>query len=179
MKPSAGRLSAIYNPTTGASALLAKNATSAAQTEVYSGANMLAGYTASALVSVWPTNGSGQFVVGQQADRTVGLAPTLQINTGTQQPSLTALTVTTGVSLNAKALYGEVSMQSTAISALSCTTAGSANNLMESNFASQNAVQIRAPMSRTVISTPQTIYYTASVGSGTMTFMLWTTGYDF
>lgn len=52
-------LYAIYNPTTGASALLAKNATSAVQTNVYVGANMSSGYTASALVSVWPTNSSG------------------------------------------------------------------------------------------------------------------------
>jgi hypothetical protein len=52
---------AIYNPTTGASALLARNATAAAQPTVYGGANMPAGYTASALISVWPTNASGQF----------------------------------------------------------------------------------------------------------------------
>lgn len=169
----------IYNPATATWKLLGYNATSAAAPNVYGGANMPAGYTASVLTSVWPTNGSGQFVVGQQADRTVGLAPTLQINTTTQQTSLTSLTVTTGVAPNAKAVYGEVSVQSTVSSALSCSTAGSANSLMESNFASQNAVQIRAPMSRTLLTTPQTIYYTASVGSGTMTFQLWTTGYDF
>ncbi|WP_259341530.1 hypothetical protein [Ralstonia solanacearum] len=169
---------AIYNPTTGVSALLAQNASSA-RADVYGGANMPAGYTASALVSVWPTNASGQFVVGQQAGRTVGLAPTLQINTSTAQSSLTSLTVSTGVAPNAKAFYGEVSVQSTVSSALSCSTAGSANNLMESNFASQNSVQIRAPMLRTLLTTPQTIYYTASVGSGTMTFQLWSTGYDF
>ena len=50
---------AIYNPTTATSALLATNATSSIVGEVYGGANMPAGYTASALVAVWPTNASG------------------------------------------------------------------------------------------------------------------------
>ncbi|MGA3803675.1 hypothetical protein ACI2VC_06690 [Ralstonia nicotianae] len=171
-------LYAIYNPTTGVSALLARNAATV-QGNVYGGANMPAGYTASALVSVWPTNGSGQFVVGIQADRTIGLAPTAQINTSTQQVSLTSLTVTTGVAPNAKAVYGEVSVQTTSSSAMACSVASSANNLMESNIANQNAVQIRAVFQRTLLVTPQTIFYTASVGIGTMTFQLWTTGYDF
>lgn len=171
-------LYAIYNPTTGVSALLARNAATV-QGNVYGGANMPAGYTASALVSVWPTNGSGQFVVGIQADRTIGLAPTAQINTSTQQVSLTSLTVTTGVAPNAKAVYGEVSVQTTSSSAMACSVASSANNLMESNIANQNAVQIRTVFQRTLLVTPQTIFYTASVGIGTMTFQLWTTGYDF
>ncbi|MBX9498177.1 tail fiber protein [Yersinia enterocolitica] len=65
-------LYAIYNPTSGATALLAVNATSAPAPEVYGGANMPAGYTASALVSVWGTS-SGQFVVGHQMGRHVGI----------------------------------------------------------------------------------------------------------
>lgn len=172
-------LYAIYNPTSGSSALLAVSVSGPAVPNIYGGANMPAGYTASALVSVWPTNGSGQFVVGIQADRTVGLAPTLQLSTGTQQASLTALTVTTGVPPNAKAVYGEVSVQTTSISAMSCSVASSTNTLMESNIANQNAVQIRTVFQRTLLVTPQTLYYTASVGAGTMTFQLWTTGYDF
>lgn len=65
-------LYAIYNPTSGATAMLAVNATSAPAPEVYGGANMPAGYTASALVSVWGTS-SGQFVVGHQMGRHVGI----------------------------------------------------------------------------------------------------------
>ncbi|CND01150.1 tail fiber protein [Yersinia frederiksenii] len=65
-------LYAIYNPTSGATALLAVNATSALAPEVYGGANMPAGYTASALVSVWGTS-SGQFVVGHQMGRHIGI----------------------------------------------------------------------------------------------------------
>lgn len=61
-------LYAIYNPTTATAALLATNAATL-QSNVYGGANMPSGYTASALVLVWPTNASKQFVVGAQIDR--------------------------------------------------------------------------------------------------------------
>lgn len=57
--------------TTGASALLAANATSATMPEVYGGANMPSGYTASALISVVPTNSSGQIVALSQNSRTI------------------------------------------------------------------------------------------------------------
>ncbi|WP_053077741.1 hypothetical protein [Burkholderia cepacia] len=68
-------LYAIYNPTTRASALLATNATSSLAPSVYGGSNMPAGYTASALVSVWPTNASSQFAVGMQDDRKIWITP--------------------------------------------------------------------------------------------------------
>jgi hypothetical protein len=57
---------AIYNPTTQTAALLARTEGASAATSIYSGANMPAGYTASALVGVWPTNASSQFVAGYQ-----------------------------------------------------------------------------------------------------------------
>ncbi|WP_372558808.1 hypothetical protein [Yersinia sp. 1652 StPb PI] len=83
--PAAGfvALYAIYNPTTQISALLAVNATSVLAPEVYSGANMPSGYTASALVSVWRT-ASSQFTVGYQLDRSISF------------PRITVLTTTTG-----------------------------------------------------------------------------------
>jgi hypothetical protein len=57
---------AIWNPTTSTAALLARTEGASAATTVYSGANLPAGYTASALVGVWPTNASSQFVAGYQ-----------------------------------------------------------------------------------------------------------------
>ncbi|PNM24232.1 hypothetical protein A6J66_008530 [Yersinia enterocolitica] len=83
--PAAGfvALYAIYNPTTQVSALLAVNATSVLAPEVYGGANMPSGYTASALVSVWRT-ASSQFTVGYQLDRSISF------------PRITVLTTTTG-----------------------------------------------------------------------------------
>lgn len=96
---------AIYNPTTGTSALLAKNGTSGVQTEVYSGANMPAGFTASALVSVWPTNGSSQLVVGGQNGRTISRMNVLVVNTSSIVTN-TAINIAAAVPPNAKAVFG-------------------------------------------------------------------------
>ncbi len=77
-------LYAIYNPTSGASALLAVNATSVRAPEVYGGANMPSGYTASALVSAWRV-ASSQFVIGFQRARHIS-TPLLSVyspNAGT------------------------------------------------------------------------------------------------
>ncbi|EMH4120032.1 phage tail protein, partial [Yersinia enterocolitica] len=66
----------IYNPTTQGSALLAVNATSTVAPEVCMGV-MPAGYTASALVSVWGIT-SSLFRIGFQSDRYIAI-PTINI----------------------------------------------------------------------------------------------------
>ena len=53
---------------TGATSILAQNTTGSLSSVVYMGSNMPAGYTESARISVWPTNASGQFVVGYKLD---------------------------------------------------------------------------------------------------------------
>ncbi|WP_458763578.1 hypothetical protein [Cupriavidus basilensis] len=93
-------LYAIYNPTTGASALLGVNAATL-QPEVYGGANMPSGYTASALVSVRATNASGQFTVGYQVDRHVTVA---SVASGTFSTALTDASTTLAVPNNAKSV---------------------------------------------------------------------------
>lgn len=65
----------IYNPTTQDSALLAVDVTSLLVAEVYGGANMPAGYTASALVSIWGI-ASSLFRVGFQSNRHVAIPTT-------------------------------------------------------------------------------------------------------
>lgn len=95
---------AIYNPVSGASALLGVNATSSIVPNVYGGANMPSGYTASALVSVWPTNASSQFVIGTQRDRKiqrVGVPIISATNT-----SFTAVSLSTAVPPNAISVGG-------------------------------------------------------------------------
>ncbi|HHH0062193.1 TPA: hypothetical protein ACPZB8_004496 [Yersinia enterocolitica] len=77
-------LYAIYNPITLVSALLAVNATSVVAPEVYGGANMPAGYTASALVGVLPV-ASSQFPILALQGRSVSIE------------SITAMSGTTGV----------------------------------------------------------------------------------
>jgi hypothetical protein len=83
----------IYNPTTSTAALLAVNASSAVVPEVYGGANMPSGYTASALVGVLPTS-SSQFAQCVLAGRSVSILDST-ILTGNGAPgALAALTIT-------------------------------------------------------------------------------------
>jgi hypothetical protein len=99
-------LYAIYNPVTGISALLAVNATASAAPSVYGGANMPAGYTASALVSVWPTNSSSQFVTGLQRDRKIARG-VVNVYSSTSPPSsVTPLSLSSVVPKNAVGVSG-------------------------------------------------------------------------
>ena len=99
-------LYAIHDPTTAISALLAVNATSAVAPEVYGGANMPAGYTMSALVSVWPTNASSQFVIGRQAGRSIKMIDKTAFNWSALVTTPTLVSISTIVPLNAKSISG-------------------------------------------------------------------------
>lgn len=105
---------AIYNPTTQTSALLARNATSAAAPSVYGGANMPVGYNASALVSAWGTNASGQLKVGYQFDRTISAVAISVLNTTAASSSFTALNVSAAIPLNATSAFGTAGLNSNA-----------------------------------------------------------------
>ena len=61
----------IYNPTTNVYGLLGVNGSAAKLTEIYSGSYMPTGFTASALVSMWATDPSGNLIVGAQVGRRV------------------------------------------------------------------------------------------------------------
>lgn len=101
---------AIYNPSAPLSstnpALLAQNATSSLLSNIYAGANMPAGYTASALISVWPTNGSGQFVIGYQDGRDISIVPVSVLNATSLAASLTSLSIAGAVPRNARRVQG-------------------------------------------------------------------------
>lgn len=172
---------AIYNPTTGTAALLATNATSAAAPNVYGGANMPSGYTASALVSVWPTNSSSQLLAGIQYDRSVSLVNVQAMTTATQQSSLTSLSIAACVPKNAKSVSGTVVIGSTSASVnvanLSAASASIGLVVISNGLSTAGSTQV--PYSKLQIITPQTIYYLATASAGTMTFTLNVTGYDF
>ncbi|WP_432321869.1 phage tail protein [Yersinia enterocolitica] len=96
-------LYAIYNPTTQVSALLAVNITSAVATEVYSGANMPANYTASALISVWGTS-SSQFKIGYQFDRHITITTTNIYTTTSGTTSQTSISLAGTIPQNANSV---------------------------------------------------------------------------
>ncbi|MFP3652307.1 MULTISPECIES: phage tail protein [Burkholderia] len=164
-------LYAIYNPTTGASALLAKNATSAVQTNVYSGANMPSGYTASALISVWPTNASGQLVVGYQADRLVSLPYASVASTSSQIATLTALSISSFAPPNARSVSGFMNIASTNSSNSTVNIASSASAIGQQQSAcsgtSAGGLLAGSSFNNLSIITPQTVYWSAIIASGT------------
>lgn len=172
---------AIYNPTNGSSALLAVDATSVKAPEVYGGAAMPAGYTASALVSIWKTNASRQFVVGGQLDRTISIAQQNLLSTTAIPPSPTPV-VATVIPLNAKAIGGSIGVQSTNAASLQMTVASSVLNFGKiTNICSviAGAVQF-VPFNDLPILTAQTFWYTMQTsGAGTSIATLDFTSYSF
>ncbi|MDN7964948.1 hypothetical protein QZM92_23445 [Burkholderia multivorans] len=170
-------LYAIYNPITGSSALLAKDATSSIQPNVYGGSSLPSGYTASALISVWPTNASGQFVVGLQSDRTISIVFQSVLTSSVQQSSAVALSVAGVIPKNARSISGSMAANSTSAGTLSINVSGSASRIGEQGLTS-NSTGGSAPYSKVSISTPQTLYYLATATAGTPNFQIYISSYE-
>ena len=85
---------------------------------IYGGANMPSGYTYSALLGIWPTNGSSQFVAGFQLDRKFFYQTLSTVATGLTGPTtLTSRSISSSVPAAAR----------TADIILSNTSGGGAN----------------------------------------------------
>lgn len=171
-------LYAIYNPTTQTSNILACNAATL-QGSVYGGANMPAGYTASALIGVWPTNGSSQFVVGYQIDRQVFTIGNQVLSTATQQASLTSLSIAAAVPLNARTVGLIYSLTSTSSGGLVGTLAATANGLAQRNIGITPISALNLGIPAMPLITAQTIFYSATVTVGTMALTIYVTDYTF
>lgn len=178
-------LYAIYNPATSTSALLGYNATSAVAPEVYGGGFMPSGYTASALVSVWPTNPSSKFVAGTQVGRTVTRPNVTVLSTTTTQASPTSLSVATAIPPNANQMIGSVgavpnSGQAAGAAAVALLVfpdaSGTGSQGLGSVAGGGNGANANVTQS---IYTSQTIYYTNSISSGTSSFTITINGYSF
>ena len=105
--PTSGFVSiyAIYNPASGSSALLG---TTAGQTTIYGGSHMPVGYTMSALVAIWPTDGSRNLVVGFQIDRSFNWGAAQQVlSAGNSHPSASAIVLSSFVPAAARNFYLE------------------------------------------------------------------------
>jgi len=165
----------IYNPNAAISGtnprLLYTNATSAVAPSVYGGANPVSGYTASALIGVWPTNASGQFVVGDQIDRTMYLAGLSNVVTGVSQvTTLTSTTIAGAVPKNAKSFCATVNISINAAATLNVQLAASASSI----GAQQNSLTTPTSTSGFLVSfppvpiiTPQTMFYLVTTTAGT------------
>lgn len=167
---------AIYNPTSGVSALLAKNATSAVQTETYTGANMPSGYTASALVTVLRTNSSSQFAICLVQDRTVCIPGVTALSSNVQQPSFVSLLLSSAVPPNAKVASGYMRAGSSSVASsigqTSSNSTGLGAMLIEASYGNATGKFDVGLMQA------QTMYYTATTSSGTLIATIVVTSYS-
>lgn len=176
--PSSGYVAiyAIYNPATATSGLLAVNATASVAPKAYGGANMPAGYTASGLVSVWPTNGSGQLVIGIQIGREIGIATNTVLSTSTQQASLTSFSVAAALPRNAVSCRGDFtvgsSIASSGASCVICGTPFEVGRVANSATSSTSGATTVSSYPHIPILTAQTLYYRASTSSGTLVMVI-------
>ncbi|HDR8944332.1 TPA: hypothetical protein QDA71_001312 [Burkholderia vietnamiensis] len=172
---------AIYNPTTGASALLATNATAAKVPEVYAGGHMPSGYTASALVSVVPDNGAAQFPILNQFDRQVDVVQVGLLGSSTDGGTVwNAIGISGLAPKNAKTFKGYAAGSNGNAGAFNLGIGGDVNGTgtLTANF-SANGCSCQA--AGVPIMTAQTIYwyYHFSGTVSSLSFQLYGSGYTF
>lgn len=168
---------AIFNPSTGASALLGQNVTSSVAAPIYAGANMPAGYSASALLTVVPTNASGQFPPLFVANREVKIVLVTVLNITTNRVNA-PLSLSTAIPQNAVEVSGELEMLSASASNLSVSIAGT-------NGAGQQVVgssitaggNLVGNFAGVPVLSPQTINAAASTSGAGPTFKVYIGGY--
>lgn len=173
-------LYAIYNPATGAQNIFAVNATSAAAPQVYAGGHMPAGYAASALIGVWPTNVSSLFKPGLQIDRKLLFPIINALSTSTGQASFTSISIAGSVPANARGVSGVIALSSTATSNMAMGVAADANGSGQQNGVAvgTNGTNISFGNFSLALGTPQAIFYVASSSAGTPTYTLSLSGYE-
>ncbi|MFM0173185.1 hypothetical protein PQR33_28110 [Paraburkholderia sediminicola] len=170
---------AIANPLTGASALIGQSANGVLLPNVYGGSHMPAGYTESALISVWPTDSSGRFVVGTQIDKSFGFGGANPLSTSTIA-TLSNIS-TTVFPMNARTISGFLQVGNNAAAAVALTVypmnvvaAGQTNTC---NVGSGQSTAI--PFNKFPIITPQNLFYTSASNAGTPTFTISVNSYEF
>lgn len=174
---------AIWNPTTSTAALLATNATAAVAPEIYGGANMPSGYTASALISVLPTTAGSLLGVFRQFDRDVHYFNTV-LNSSTPT-GFASVSLATCVPRNAKRWRGNGAMTSSAASSVAFSVCPTIDGQGFPGYVAVQTVTLGAggTVGGTIpdcpIITTQTTFYAWSNGAGTPTFTLNSYGYSF
>ncbi len=173
-------LNAIFNPS-GARALLAVNANAGVAPNVYGGAKMLAGCSASALLTVVPTNGSSQFrvcgVLGRRVPIPLGTFFTVAANIPGQNISIAAF-----APANAKVIFGELSASCSAAANITLSVnSDNASALSQQNLStfigSVSAVFI-GNFANVLLTTPQSIGIGANTTAGTPSFSYYIVGYE-
>lgn len=178
--PTAGfiALYAILNPTNGATALLAVNATTTTAPEIYGGANLPAGYTASALVSVWRV-ASSQFTVGEMMGRQINTPEQPLVTVTNTVSTLTELSVSSAIPKNAKTMEGWGLINSTAPATNNSFAVSSKSYPLGLRTQGNNNSGISSVFSNLMIAEPQKIYYQILFGGTPTASTIYSTGYSF
>jgi hypothetical protein len=166
-------LYAIYKPSTNTISILATNAASLVG-NVYGGANMPSGYTASALLMVWPTNGSSQLVQGLTQDREFSRIFNQVLSSTSTPASFTSLSISGVVPANAKSVSGTIQISSSATATSQLFVAGDANGLGRRYVVGSNpstAFSAGAPFDAR-LQTSQTLYWSSTTNGGTLTSII-------
>lgn len=168
----------IYNPANGSVGLLGVDATSSVAPEVYGGSNMPSGYTASALVAVWPT-ASSQLVIGNMYDRKIDLASRTLLTSSSTNASRVSL-ATTQFPLNAKFIYGGLSMTNSSSSTQGLTIWGANSSIGGMAITASLAASASASSTFSKISVVnQTIGWSSTSTAGTPTYNIGINSYEF
>ena len=177
---------AIYNPTTPATSILGYSCASACGT-IYPGANMPSGYTASALLGVWPTNSTPAMVVGYSKGRTFTEEFISVLSTATNHASYTSLSISSVVPPNAVAVsgFGVITTGTTPSvgAGISLLAASDANGSGVQYVAATDVQLSTTPASSSgnfsiLMPTAQTIYYENTNSGTTPSTALYVTGYS-
>lgn len=174
-------LYAIYNPTSSVSSILAVNASASAAPAVYGGANMPAGYTASALLTVVPTNASSLIKVCVVRDRKVAIQLGTFFSFAANIPGQN-ISIASFVPFNAKEVWGELSASCTTTANISISvngdnTTGQSQQNMSTFIGSITGVFI-INFANVLLTTAQTVGIGASTTAGTPTFTYYVGGYE-
>lgn len=171
-------LYAILNPTNGATALLAVNATTTTAPETYGGANLPAGYTASALVSVWRV-ASSQFTVGEMMGRQINTPEQPLVTVTNTVSTLTGLSISSAIPKNAKTMEGWGLINSTAPATNNSFAVSSKSYPLGLRTQGNNNSGVSSVFSNLMIAEPQRIYYQIGFGGTPTASTIYSTGYSF
>jgi hypothetical protein len=165
-------LYAIYKPSTNTTNILATNSTSAVPSTIYSGANMPVGYTASALIGIWGTDGTGKFRIGIQRERRVS-CPFVSVLSGGTATTYTSTSLVAAIPQGAKSWTGNASVALTAAAASNgIFVAGDANDTglqTAINPVGSSSNQSGGGLSNVPIITEQVMFYKNTVANATST----------
>lgn len=171
-------LYAIYNPVSGVSSILGVNVTSSFAPVIYGGANMPAGYTASALLTVVPTNVSGQFVTLNVSNRDVYI-PIAAIFNATTILTNSSVSISAIVPQNAVSISGELSINIAVAASVQVILKADASTIGQQalTFTLGASQALLTNFANVPIRTAQTVVATTSTTAGTPTFAAYITSY--